>query len=98
MRSLARPRATASLPPVGNIDDPMGTFVYTVSTMHCMTVSLALDGDGLGTAWGEEQAQRMLAEAGFASVEAAHVEADIINTYYIARKAPTVAHRAAPAG
>jgi SAM-dependent methyltransferase len=69
-----------------NLDHPLGTFLYSVSTMHCMTVSLALDGDGLGTVWGEQKARDMLAEAGFASVEAAHVDADILNTYYLARK------------
>lgn len=74
-----------------NLDHPLGTFLYTVSTMHCMTVSLALDGDGLGTVWGEQTAQRMLADAGFAAVETAHVEADILNTYYLARKTATAA-------
>lgn len=69
-----------------DLDHPLGTLIYTVSTMHCMTVSLALDGDGLGTAWGEQKARQMLADAGFASVETAHVEADILNTYYLARK------------
>jgi hypothetical protein len=34
-----------------------------------MTVSLALDGDGLGTVWGTETALRMLGEAGFGSVD-----------------------------
>ncbi len=69
-----------------NVDHPVGPFLYTVSTMHCMTVSLALGGDGLGTAWGEQKAQQMLADAGFGSVETTHVEADILNTYYIAHK------------
>jgi SAM-dependent methyltransferase len=32
-----------------NLDHPMGPFLYTTSAMHCMTVSLALDGEGLGT-------------------------------------------------
>jgi SAM-dependent methyltransferase len=78
-----------------NLDHPLGTFLYSVSTMHCMTVSLALDGDGLGTVWGEQKAQRMLADAGFGSVETAHVEADILNTYYLARKAPNRPNRPA---
>ena len=26
-----------------------GQYMYTVSTMHCMSVSLGLDGAGLGT-------------------------------------------------
>ena len=70
-----------------NLDHLLGTFVYTASTMHCMTVSLSQDGEGLGTAWGEQKAQEMLAAAGFASVEVKHVEADIWNAYYIARRA-----------
>ena len=52
-----------------NIDHPLGTFTYTVSCMHCMTVSLALGGEGLGAAWGEEKALELLAEAGFGKVE-----------------------------
>ena len=35
-------------------------YLYTVSTMHCMSVSLGLDGDGLGTCWGRELATSML--------------------------------------
>ena len=51
-----------------NLDHPLGPSLYTVSTMHCMTVSLALDGAGLGAAWGEQTASAMLADAGFANV------------------------------
>ena len=68
-----------------NVEHPLATFLYTASTMHCMTVSLALGGDGLGTVWGEQLATEMLTAAGFGSVEIAHVEADIANSYYIAR-------------
>ncbi|HEY5854827.1 MAG TPA: class I SAM-dependent methyltransferase [Aldersonia sp.] len=66
---------------------PWASFLYTISTMHCMTVSLALGGDGLGTVWGEQLALRMLADAGFADVQIADVETDPFNTYYVARKA-----------
>lgn len=69
-----------------NVGHPFATFLYGVSTMHCMTVSLSLDGDGLGTVWGQQKAEQMLAEAGFSSVEVAHVEADAFNAYYIASK------------
>jgi len=31
-----------------NLDHPLAVFLYTISCMHCMTVSLALNGDGLG--------------------------------------------------
>jgi hypothetical protein len=37
-----------------DIKHPIGTFLYTISCMHCMTVSLAQDGEGLGAMWGEE--------------------------------------------
>lgn len=69
-----------------NLDHPLGPFLYTISTMHCMTVSLAQDGAGLGTMWGEQKATAMLAEAGFQEVEARRLEDDIANVYYVARK------------
>ncbi len=69
-----------------NLEHPMAPFLYTTSTMHCMTVSLALDGEGLGTMWGERQARELLAEAGFRDVTLKHVEGDIFNNFYIARK------------
>ncbi len=69
-----------------NIDLPMSTYMYTVSTMHCMTVSLALDGEGLGTAWGKQRATAMLADAGFADVQVEEIDNDPRNYYYIARK------------
>jgi 2-polyprenyl-3-methyl-5-hydroxy-6-metoxy-1,4-benzoquinol methylase len=69
-----------------NIGVPASTFLYTISTMHCMTVSLALGGDGLGTAWGRQMAEAMLAEAGFDAVEVLELESDPFNYYYLARK------------
>lgn len=69
-----------------NLDHPVGPFLYTVSTLHCMTVSLALDGAGLGTAWGEQRAQQMLREAGFDDIELAYLDDDPVNTYYLAHK------------
>lgn len=68
------------------MDTPLAPFIYTISCMHCMTVSLAQGGAGLGAAWGEELAQRMLAEAGFGSVEVCRLEHDIMNAYYLARR------------
>ena len=69
-----------------NLNHPLATFLYTVSCMHCMTVSLADGGMGLGTMWGEQTARRMLGEAGFTSVEAKRVDGDIVNAYIIATK------------
>lgn len=67
-----------------NLDLPTGPFLYTVSTMHCMTVSLAQGGAGLGTVWGREIALRMLADAGFENVSVQQLSHDILNDYYIA--------------
>jgi 2-polyprenyl-3-methyl-5-hydroxy-6-metoxy-1,4-benzoquinol methylase len=69
-----------------NVDIPMSTYLYTTSLMHCMTVSLALDGAGLGTAWGTQLATSMLGDAGFDDVRVTEIESDPINNYYIARK------------
>ena len=69
-----------------NIKHPLGPFLYTISCNHCMTVSLADNGAGLGTMWGEQVASQMLREAGFTHVEVKHVKGDISNSYYIASK------------
>jgi len=69
-----------------NLDHPIAPFLYTISCMHCMTVSLAQDGEGLDTMWGEEKALEMLAEAGFTSVEVKQLPHDFQNNYYICTK------------
>jgi SAM-dependent methyltransferase len=69
-----------------NVGVPFATYLYTVSTMHCMSVSLGLDGDGLGTCWGRELATSMLADAGFVDVQVHEIDTDPINFYYVARK------------
>ena len=69
-----------------NLDHPMGLFLYTVSCMHCMTVSLAYHGEGLGAMWGQEKALEMLAEAGFTKVEVKQLPHDIQNNYYLCTK------------
>ena len=69
-----------------NIGVPLAPYKYTVSTMHCMSVSLGLDGDGLGTVWGRQLAESMLADAGFGDVTVSEIESDPFNNYYIARK------------
>lgn len=69
-----------------NLDHPLAPYFYTVSCMHCMTVSLAYGGAGLGTMWGQESALRMLSEAGFKRVEVKRLQQDIVNDYYITYK------------
>jgi 2-polyprenyl-3-methyl-5-hydroxy-6-metoxy-1,4-benzoquinol methylase len=69
-----------------NMDHPMAPFIYTISTMHCMSVSLAQGGAGLGAAWGRELAVRMLKDAGFKSVEVRELPHDPQNYYYTVTK------------
>jgi 2-polyprenyl-3-methyl-5-hydroxy-6-metoxy-1,4-benzoquinol methylase len=68
-----------------NVDHPLGTFLYTVSCMHCMTVSLAQGGEGLGAMWGEERTREYLKAAGFTSVEVHQLSHDIQNNWYVVR-------------
>lgn len=69
-----------------NLDHPLGPLLFTISCMHCMTVSLAHGGEGLGTMWGRERALELLAEAGFTVDEVKHLESDPMNNYFIARR------------
>lgn len=68
-----------------NVENPLAPFIYTISCMHCMSVSLANNGIGLGAAWGKELALQMLQEAGFATVEVCELPHDMLNYYYVAR-------------
>ena len=51
-----------------NVGNPLAPFTYAVSTLNCLTVSLAVGGACLRTALGEQVACRMLADAGFDNV------------------------------
>lgn len=72
---------------VRDAQHPLAAFIYTISCMHCMTVSLASGGLGLGAAWGKPLAERMLRDAGFASTEVRELPHDPLNYFYISRKA-----------
>jgi len=69
-----------------NVAHPIGTFLYTISCMHCMTVSLAQGGEGLGAMWGEEKTRDYLARAGFHSVQKHELAHDFQNNWYVIRK------------
>jgi 2-polyprenyl-3-methyl-5-hydroxy-6-metoxy-1,4-benzoquinol methylase len=69
-----------------DVDHPLATFLYTISCLHCMSVSLAAGGMGLGAMWGSERAERMLAEAGFGSLDIRRLPHDPMNLYFVARK------------
>lgn len=76
----------ASTDVAGNLEHLAAPLMYTISCMHCMTVSLAAGGMGLGAMWGQETALRMLGEAGFARVEIHQLAHDVHNDYYVVRK------------
>ncbi|MBX3381951.1 MAG: methyltransferase domain-containing protein [Phycisphaeraceae bacterium] len=67
-----------------NMNAPLAPFTYTISCMHCMSVSLANGGPGLGAAWGRELALKMLGDAGFNDVRVEELPHDMMNYYYIA--------------
>ena len=69
-----------------NMEHPLAPALYSMSVSHCMTVSLAQGGRGLGTMWGRQQATKMLKEAGFTSTFIKNIEKDIMNAYYISKK------------
>jgi len=69
-----------------DIEHPIGTFLYTISCMHCMTVSLAQGGEGLGAMWGEEKTREYLQKAGFRSITTHRLTHDIQNNWYVVTK------------
>lgn len=68
-----------------NGDHPLGAMLYTLSCCHCMTVSLAQGGMGVGAMWGEELTREFLGNAGFEKVDKRVLEHDIQNYYYICK-------------
>ena len=69
-----------------DVEHPIGTFLYTVSCMHCMTVSLAQGGEGVGAMWGEEMTRDYLERAGFRSIVTHRLAHDIQNNWYVVTK------------
>jgi SAM-dependent methyltransferase len=69
-----------------NLDFPLASFLYAISTVHCTPVSLGQGGEGLGTMWGWETAEEMLKAAGFDSVERNVLAHDPMNVWFVSRK------------
>jgi SAM-dependent methyltransferase len=69
-----------------NADFPMAAFLYAMSCLHCMPVSIGQDGDGLGTMWGWETARDMLRETGFAQVERHVLPHDPMNVWFVSQR------------
>lgn len=83
---MNEPRLSSNLD--DNLDNPMAPFIYAVSTLHCLPVSLAADGAGLGTAFGEQTARQMLADAGFGEITVHDAPGDPGNAVYVTHKPP----------
>lgn len=69
-----------------NIANPLTPLLYSISTLHCMEISLAGGGAALGTVWGEQVACRLLEEAGFTGLAIHEVEHDPFNVVYTCRR------------
>ena len=80
---MVEPRASTLVEE--DLDAPMAPFLYSISAMHCMQVSLAYEGEGVGAAWGDQMAREFLREAGFQEPVSYPVQGDVMNTYYVAR-------------
>jgi SAM-dependent methyltransferase len=69
-----------------NLEDnlnPMGAMDYGISTLYCMTQSLAAGGAGLGSAWGRQRAEDMAREAGFASFQPLEEITNKFSAFYL---------------
>ena len=80
---MKEPRAADRLE--DNLTNPMAPLMYSTSTLHCMTVSLAHNGAGIGTAFGEGLARQMLTDAGFVDVNVCDAPGDPLNAVYTSR-------------
>lgn len=69
-----------------NIGNPFAPILYSISTLHCMTVSLAHGGAGIGTAFGPQLARTLLGDAGFEGIETSPAPGDPTDAVYVARK------------
>ncbi|HJV13543.1 MAG TPA: hypothetical protein VJ625_06580 [Propionibacteriaceae bacterium] len=69
-----------------NIGNPIAAMTYGISLLHCMTVSLAQGGAGLGTGWGEQSARKLLAEAGFGDVDVHDAPGDPGNAIFVTQR------------
>jgi 2-polyprenyl-3-methyl-5-hydroxy-6-metoxy-1,4-benzoquinol methylase len=65
--------------------NPQARTMFASSTMHCMTVSLAQGGEGLGSVIGEAKARAMAREAGFSRFERLPVK-NPIHQIFLMRK------------
>jgi hypothetical protein len=68
-----------------NLAHPGAPIMYSASTLHCLTVSLAHGGAGIGTAFAESHARRLLTAAGFDEPEVHPAPGSPFGAVYITR-------------
>lgn len=66
-----------------DVGHPLGTFLYTLSCMHCLPVSRAQGGAGPGAMWGEARTREYLHRAGFRAVASYRLAHDFRNHWYV---------------
>ncbi len=79
---MMEPQAESNL--AGNLN-PRGAMLYGISTLHCMTQSLAVGGEGLGAAWGRQLAESYAGVAGFSDFEILEGISNRFSTFYLLR-------------
>lgn len=60
-----------------------GALLYGISTLHCMTQSLAKNGAGLGAAWGTERAENLARRAGFTEFQTLDEITNRFSAFYL---------------
>jgi hypothetical protein len=68
-----------------NREDPLARVRAALSPYHCLTVSLAAGGAGLGTILGEDGVRRLAAEAGYEDIEILPVDSPLQAFYGLRR-------------
>ncbi|HET8740805.1 MAG TPA: class I SAM-dependent methyltransferase [Acidimicrobiia bacterium] len=79
---MMEPNASTEL--ANNLND-RAALLYGVSTLHCMTQSLAVGGEGLGAAWGRELAEDYAKRAGFSTFQPLEEITNKFSAFYLLR-------------
>ncbi|MHB8352246.1 MAG: class I SAM-dependent methyltransferase [Thermoplasmata archaeon] len=78
------PKASSQLEEnIGRLEAP---YLYGLSVLYCLPVSLAESGAGLGTCWGEQAIREMLAQTGFAPIELREAPLNSMGSVWIAHR------------
>jgi len=79
---MVEPKVAESLH--DNAANPFARMLYGISCLHCVPVSLAQGGPGLGACWGETRARLAAQEAGFSHFAALPIKSPVHAFYELA--------------